>query len=159
MNTQSGPLSSGMDGVTRLDLEVRYGVGWISMNDHIRFILHPDGFGKKGYTKSRKTTKSEFFDGEYVISESRDNSPQSISVWVLGSNFMELHENVDLLMDAFNQNPFIIRTRMNEMLITESSSGSADFIVDMSHVYLHNFRALVQVNFNLKPGQELEMIL
>lgn len=158
MATQSGQTHSSADRISRVDVEIMYGGYWVSLNDHIRYVMHTDGFGKRSYAKKRKTVSSEFFDGEYITSETRENSAASIAVWVLGGSVMELEENIDTLTAMFGQR-FSIRTRVNEIATVETSAGSADFIIDQSHIYMHNMRALVTCNFSLLPGAVKELIL
>lgn len=159
MTTQSGPINSPRNKVKAVDVEVSWAGGWVSLHDGLRFQIHPDGFGKRQYTKRRRKVSSEFFSGEYVVGETEDNLAQQLTVWIKGRSQMELHENVDLLVKIFSQETFMIRTRINEMRETLVSSGSADVLIDSSHVYLHNLRALASCTFATLPGVETELIL
>ena len=159
MATQAGPISSPRSKIKTVDVEVSWGGNWISLHDGIRYQVHPDGFGKRQYTKRRKTVSSEFFSGEYVVSETEDNLAQQLSVWILGRTQLELTENIDLLVKCFEQDGFMIRFLINEARETMVASGSADILIDASHVYMHNIRALATLTFSTLPGMETEMIL
>lgn len=156
---QQGPLAIPKSKLRYVDVQIGWGGNWISLHDEWRFQVHPDGFGKTQHTMRRKKVSSEFFSGEFTVSETENNSEQTLSVWVLGNSSMEVGENVELLTRCFKQNPFVLRTRTNEILVTQTSSGSADIMIDQSHVYLHNHRALMNFTFSMLPGAIQELIL
>ena len=159
MTAQQGPVRSPRSKIKAIDVEVSWAGGWVSLHDGVRFQVHPDGFGKRQYTKRRRKVASELFSGEYTVSETEDNLAQTLSVWIIGRTQMDLLESIDLLVKMFSQEGFMIRTRINETRETLVASGSADVLVDTSHVYLHNMRALATCTFATLPGVETEMIL
>lgn len=156
---QQGPVNSSSSPIKIVDVQISWGTTWISLNDGLRYQVHPDGFGKSQFTKRRKKIVSEFFSGEYTVSETEDNLAQTLAVWIHGPTRMELVENIDFLVKLFSQNPFMIRTRINEVLETQASSGSADIVIDSSHVYMHNNRALATLTYSLLPGYSAELLL
>lgn len=156
---QQGPLSTQATRLRHVDVEINFNNQWISLNDHYRYELHTQGFGKKSVTQRRKKVSSEFFSGEFTVNEAEANTDERLSIWVKALSQFELMERKDFLVACFKQNPFILRTTINEVRTTSVSSGSADIVIDQSHIFLHNCRALVEVSYSLLPGEEMELIL
>lgn len=137
---------------SKINIEVKGADGkWHSFHNPPRYRLSVDGFGIVAHSKARKTVSSDFFAGEFTISERDNNQARQLSIYSMAGDVYELRRLEQNILSLFGQNPFQIRTTVYEDQTVETSSGSADITIDGSHVYLHNTMSVARVTFNVLP--------
>ena len=156
---QDGPLVSAADFDLSVDAEISYLGIWRSLNDHRRYRLATEGFGRHDQTFTRKTVKSGFYSGDYTVRSTKDATKRTWAVLVNGVDQTDLEEAlVDLTENWFGQDFYNVRVKKNEYVETWLCD-KADYSVDASHVYLHNCKALVSLNFAVHPTVTREVLL
>lgn len=138
----------------KIDVEVLWRGEWVSFNDRPQFTIGTDGFGTTAHSRSRKTVSSDFFSGEYTVSERDNNQARQLSIQMRALDRYELDRLRRTVFGAFSQHSFKIRTTIYEEQVVETSSGSADITFDGSHVMLHNTMMIANVTFNVLPIAE-----
>jgi len=152
-----GTTSNESTGMRSFDIEASWNDQWISLNDHLRFIVGAESLGDKTVARRRTTVTSPFYDGEYEVHSVRENVRESLQVYVLGPSQSQLTEHILLLEDIFEQFVYNIRVTLDEHREVWTCQ-SADWSVDRSHVQAHNNRAVFKVEVPRLPKVSYEVI-
>ena len=159
MAVQQGPVRPrGERTMDNFDMEVSFGVPWVSLNDRINFRVSAEGFGNKVTQQRRITADSPYFDGTYLVHSTKDNVTEEFAVYVYGSSQNHVTENLLLLEEIFDQAAYRIRLRFDDHQETWSCQ-TADYSVERSHVFMHNVMAVMKFQVPRFPKISYEAIL
>lgn len=139
------------------DVEVSWNDTWVSLNDHVRFIIGAESLGERTVSRRRNTVTSPFYDGEYEVHSVRENVKESLQIYVLGPSHSQLTENLLLLEDCFEQFVYNVRVTMDEHREVWVCQ-SADWSIDRSHIQAHNTRAVFKTEIPRLPKVRYEVI-
>lgn len=156
-SVQNGALSHRDSGIRHFDVEVSWNDQWISLNDHVRFVLGAESLGERTVSRRRTTITSPFYDGEYEVHSVRENVKEVLQVYVLGPSQSQVTEHLLLLEDAFEQFVYNVRVTMDEHREVWTCQ-SADWSVDRSHVNAHNVRAHMRIEIPRLPKVAYEAV-
>lgn len=128
--------------ITKLDyfdIEVFTGSRWMSLNDHVNYIVGSTSLGETSQTFSKITSKSSMYDGEWVVHATKDNVNETIQVYVLGATHSAVEDNRTIAINAFTQLSYNIRVSVGNHVETWRCFP-ADYNLDRGHIMAHNFR-------------------
>lgn len=155
---QEGAVVQPSDFDLSIDADISYAGLWYSLNDHRHYRLMADAFGQYDQTHTRKTVKSNFYAGDYTVRAVKDSTKRTWKVLVNGVDQSDLEQAAQNLIDWFSQDYYNVREKQNEV-VTTMLCEKADYNVDASHVYAHNCKRLVSLNFSVNPTVSREIVL
>ena len=156
---QTGPAVPRNDeGMSYFDIEVSFGVPWVSLNDHINFIASAEGFGDHAYQRRRVTATSPYYDGTFLVHSTLENVQEALSIYVLGTSQNHVTENLMLLQEVFSQDSYQLRMSMDDHRETWSCQA-ADFTISRGQVQMHNCRATMKLSIPRLPQVTYEVSL
>lgn len=140
------------------DAEISYGNTWVSLNDHVNYVIRAEDFGTSAYQRRRITADSPYYDGTFYLHSTMENVQESISVQVMGYSPNHVTENINSLIYFFSQDSFNLRKRMDDHMETWLCQP-ADYGIDRSHVMMHNNMAVVKLSIPRHPKIDFEVIM
>jgi hypothetical protein len=156
---QGGPIRPLQDtGLSYLDVEVSFGIPWVSLNDHVNYTMAVEGFGEHSYQRRRTTATSPYYDGTFLVHSTLENVTEAMSVYVLGTSANHVTENLMLLEEVFSQDAYSLRITMDDHRETWSCM-TADYSIDRGHVNMHNNRATMKLSIPRLPRVSYEVSL
>lgn len=142
-----------MSNLTLLNLEISNGSGWVSLNDHTKYVVNAQNT-RDQVRKTWRTVKatSPVLSGDYLVHAVPEMVSETVSVWVHGTDYADLHANQVAVSDLFEQYSYQLRWTYNtfyevwdcQLAETATSSGQ---------VYAHNIMA--QLNFTVPRYPEI----
>lgn len=94
---------TGTEGILDVSCSVSVPDGWLDINDHNKYELEKSTLSRRSVSHQRKTIRSEFSDGSWVVDAYRNNVNETVAVWVRGHQYADASRNLKDLENAFSQ--------------------------------------------------------
>lgn len=133
-------------GLQQFDMEVGYGGYWISLNDHLRYVVAADSLGTTSAAMRRIETQSPVVEGKYLVHATPEHIQEAIKVYCYGQNMVEVMENARTLQTAFTQFDYQIRITLDTHR-EYWRCQTADWSMERTHTFVHN--GMVVMNFQV----------
>ncbi len=114
---------------------------WADLNDGVNFKVASDPtLATTSRAKRRITTSSPVLDGEYLLHATTGLVTESLKFWVYGVDQADLHNNIALIEEIFDQYDYRVRITWDNYVETWECQ-MADTVTERSHVYSHSTMA------------------
>lgn len=141
----------------RFDFQVHDGIRWVSLNDHLNFIVGGDSFQSVSQGRKRYTVQSALYDGDWEVHSTASSVTEGITIDVLGSDSIMVAENLDWMRKAFTQSVYNCRKITNDLMETWTCFP-AEWAINSGQVFTHHTRAQVKLSVPRFPKINYEAI-
>lgn len=138
------------------DVEVSLGSRWMSLNDHVRYVVGAASLEDSSISMRNTTASSSMYDGAWVVHSARDNVAETLEVRVLGPTSSMVEEYAADLVEAFKQLTYRVRVSINDHVETWQCFP-ADHSRSRGHVYSHNVMQVVRLSVPRLPDVDVEV--
>lgn len=125
--------------------------GWYDLEDGVHYAVHGDSFANVAQSYRRREANSEYIEGTFTLAATRENSQESLVVWVRGDSFGEQRRFQDKLCRDVEQLSWMVMRRYEDMAEYWQCFAS-DYSVESQREFLHARLAIVRINVNRLPG-------
>jgi len=159
MPTQEGHIRPrNRDGMQSFDFEVYDGVRWVTLNDHLHFIVGADSLQGSQQARRRYTVQSSMYDGDWEVHSTASSVTESVTVDVLGVDQIDVSDGLLLLEEIFTQAVYNIRVTRDSVRETWTCYP-AEWSIDRGQVQSHNIRAQVRLSIPRFPKKTYQAVV
>jgi len=127
---------------------------WLNVNDGLTYRLGKGSLEETSIQYRKDEVTNAFIEGSFVLNALKQNTIETLVVYVLGETTSDVQYNVKVLTDALSQSSFWVK-----MIIEDSSSVwrcyAADYVINTPVEFLHARRATVKAMIPRDPNETL----
>lgn len=110
--------------------------GWLDINDHRHYELHPDSLTGQQVRHRRMTAQSPYVPGSFTVQSVPENVEERVSVWVRGDSHHDMMTALRVLGEAFSQLQYTMEWTLEDHRFYWQCQV-ADYQVESQREFLH----------------------
>jgi hypothetical protein len=153
---QPFPYEEGGERTDDLDLACRIlgANGWIDLEDGHHYAIHGESFAERQQTYRRREINSPWAEGSYPVNAVRENTTETLVVWVKGTSHYEWRVYLDRLTAALEQLSYRIMVRFGDMA-DYWDCFPADYSVQTQREFIHAKLGVVRAQVPRHPANQM----
>ena len=125
---------------------------WLNLNDGTTYRLGKGSLEESSIQYRKDEITNAFVEGSFVLNALRQNTVETLVVYVIGETTADLQYNVNTLTSAVSQANFWVK------VIVEDASYvwrcyAADYVISTPLEFIHARRATVKINIPRDPNE------
>jgi hypothetical protein len=128
--------------------------GWLNLEDGQYYSLHGDSLAGRTQTYRRREVSAEWIEGTFPVSAVRDNTIETIAVWVRGDSHYEYRTKQDALAACFEQLAYQFMMRVDD--VTEYwQCFASDYGIELQREFRHAIIGVVRATVQRLPQAQV----
>lgn len=138
--------------------EVSYGLQWVNLNDHQRFIIAGDAMANRAKSFRQTKATSQITEGDVLIHSVAEMVAETVKVQAYGYDQADLEDNIATLEALFEQFSYQVRVTKNNFREIWTCQASPNITIEAGQVYLHNMMGIVTAVVPRQPTMTRERL-